>query len=76
MVSLKRVASGTVAVKIWLDLIIKKNRVSHKKKVEKQCKVGVESLCCLVDEWLQYSPKKASVANVVLPQICSFSSQP
>ena len=75
VISLKRVACGTVAAKIWLDLIIRKAMVSHKKKMEKQCKVGVESFCCLVDEWLQYSTEKASVANVVLPQICSFSSQ-
>lgn len=32
--SLQRVASGTVAVESWLDRIIKKDMVSHKKKVE------------------------------------------
>jgi len=40
--------------------------------------VAVESFCHLLDEWLQNisdGTETASVANVVLPQIFSFSSQ-
>lgn len=55
-----------------------KDTVSHEKKVGKQCKVAVENFCHLVDEWLQKScdgTEKASAANVMLTQVCFFSSQ-